>query len=1005
MTSRLSAVPRLLAGFFLLTLACAAQALNPATALPDYHHTAWTSKDGAPAEIASMAQTSDGRLWMASPFGLYYFDGVRFTQYKLPHGANFPVFMVRAHPNGDLWFSYAGAGGLSVLHPDGKLEEVVPIDKIPPSSQMAFDDNGDVWTGSARGLFRIRQGQVRRYGAEQGLPNAIADIRVDRYNRFWAAGFNAVYLYDRTTDRFQQVRALPVRSGLIESPDGRIWTTNSEKIEALPAPADPSARMAPQAKPGSLPGFGTDWVAHFDRDGNLWQLKCPNDLCVTPAHVVAKTDAIAAAPKAADGLKMAPGATALAGNAILEDREHNIWVATMEGLDRYRDNRMQRFRLSSSRAVYMTTVDENGQFWAADPYNNAVWKLKVGAEPERDPTPASVTAKSRDGGLLLPWKRDIEHRYHGKIDKIAMPEVPDKDGRPQDLMVLGLTDDGKRLWLMTVQAGLFLKDGDGPWLPRSKYKLPPKIVMGTPGAKPGHTWLACADGTVVLFDENDRQTIYPAPMAGLATGIFTDGGIVVGGDKGLAVLVGDRFRQLTAADPEVLQNISGLVVTPDGDRWLNGGKGLVHIRGEDWKAALLHPEQPMRYRLFGADDGYVGKAMLENRHPSAKLDKDGQLWLNSTGGLLRFDTRNISRNDVAPVVSVQGLHTAAASYAVQPDLKLPAGAHSFNINYSAASLRQPEGVHFQYRMEGADRDWQDAGPRRTAYYTNVPPGAYRFQVRAANEDDVWSAQPASVDFEIEPTVVQTWWFRAVCVLAIGIALYLLYLYRLRVVTARLEERMEVRLAERERIARALHDTFLQSVQGLVLRLDAAVDGLPGDSATRKSLAPILDSARASITEGRAQVHELRASQLDELESGLRDIAALLSASYPGSAFELAVSGKRTMLRAGVVEDICEIAREAVRNAFQHAEAERIVVQLDYGAQHFTFSVRDDGKGMPPTPASGHWGLVGMRERAARIGAALKIDSTQDAGSSVTMTLSAPRAYAGHRKSWWRRLFG
>jgi hypothetical protein len=135
----------------------------------------------------------------------------------------------------------------------------------------------------------------------------------------------------------------------------------------------------------------------------------------------------------------------------------------------------------------MMTVDENGQFWAADPYNNAVWKLKVGAEPERDPTPASVTAKSRDGGLLLPWKRDIEHRYHGKIDKIAMPEVPDKDGRPQDLMVLGLTDDGKRLWLMTVQAGLFLKNGDGPWLPRSKYKLPPKIVMGTPGAKPGHT--------------------------------------------------------------------------------------------------------------------------------------------------------------------------------------------------------------------------------------------------------------------------------------------------------------------------------------------------------------------------------------------------------------------------------------------------------------------------------------------------------------------------------------
>ncbi|MYM67144.1 hypothetical protein GTP45_09910 [Pseudoduganella sp. FT55W] len=989
----------------LALLPCLARALTPHTPLHDYNRASWLTKDGAPPEIVSMAQTKDGWLWMTGPYGLHRFDGVRFEKVRLPLAENTArsrVGFIRAHPDGDLWLSYFYGGGLSVLHPNGKLEDIVSIGKLPTVSQLAFDDNGDIWAVSHGGAFRIQPGKVQRLGAEQGLPGDVHDVRIDRYGRIWVAGAQAVYLYDRASGKFEAVRELPMRTSLIESPDGRIWSANFQKIEALPAPTDPAARMA-APNLSSAPGFGSDWVARFDRDGNLWQLKCPNDMCVTPAPVVASTSVIIPAPQAPAQLKPAPGTTNYAGNAILEDREHNIWVATLDGLDRYRDNRLQRIRISSSRTASSMVTDDTGQTWVSDPFNAAVWRMKGGAEPERDPTPAFLVSTDFGGALLLVGAYDIERRHQGKVEKIAYPAIPGPDGKPQAIEPWGVTDDGKRLWLMGKQTGLIARV-NGQWLPRAKFNIPKRIVLGVAGNKPGQMWMATGDNTVELLDENDKLTAYPSPIIGTPTGLFSEEDTVVAGDQGLAVFIEGSFQLLTATDPEVLQEISGFVVTPDGDRWLNGGKGLVHVRHADWKAALTNPELPLRFELFGLRDGYVGKAMLFSRHPSARLDKDGNLWLSSTAGILRLDTRAIPRNAVAPIAKLEGLHTGAASYKIQPGLALPPGSTNVNFTYTAASLRQPEAVRFQYRLDGADSDWQDAGSRRAAYYTNMSPGAYRFRVRAANEDGLWSEQPAAVDFEIPATFTQTPWFKAICVLAAALLLYLLYWYRLRIVTARLEERMEVRLAERERIARTLHDTFLQSVQGVVLRLDAAVDTLPDDSAARKSLSAVLNSARDSISEGRAQVHELRSADVDEVESRLRDVAALLSASYPGVQFALAASGARTALQPHIVDEVSEIGCEAVRNAYQHAQAAQIEIQLNYAPQQFTLVVRDNGKGMSPAPAQGHWGLVGMRERAARIGAALEVNSTPGQGSSVTLMLSAARAYAGKKQPWWRRWF-
>ncbi|MYM67143.1 hypothetical protein GTP45_09905 [Pseudoduganella sp. FT55W] len=983
---------------------CLASALNPSTPLQDYHHTTWTAKDGVPTNIDSITQTRDGWLWMTSVSGLHRFDGVRFERYHLP-GSEQPLrrrpASIRAMPNGDLLISYFLGGGLSLLHPDGTLEDLAkPGTGIEAFNALTYDDAGNIWLAAPSGMHHYSGGKWRLLGKEHGLPNgAVDDIRFDRQGNLWLLNTDSVFVYDRAADKFNPVLDVSGFTGLLPALDGRMWVISHESARLLPVP--PATGQRPVIP---MPGAYPNQPAMFDRDGNLWNSKCPIGLCLT-ANAAKRTSDRIDFSAASSRLNQPWQMSSLSVNLILEDREGNIWVATKAGLERFRDTALTTVHVPGSYDMFSLNQDDAGQVWVVDAANDTAWKVSANSPPVADRTQRyHVSANDRNGGLLLATDAEIERRYKGTVEKIPLPAPKGPNGKPIRMVVWGMQDNGTVLWMMSPHTGLLGWVGDR-WLPRTAFKLPPRFVIGTPD-NTGGSWLALIDGTIVRYSEDRPQPSYSASTIGQPTAMFSREHVIAAGDRGMAVFKDNAFHQLRIDVPELLSNVSGMAITSNGDRWFNGARGLLHVRRADWLASAAQPSQPLRYKLFSLHDGYRGEATLGNRLPSMLADKDDRLWISGTGGLMSLDTRNIVRNPVAPVVFVSRISTLdGAGYAGKGKVTLPAGAHSFNIHYTAPSLRQPEKVRFQYRLDGEDNGWQDAGNSRSAFYTGMSPGLYRFHVRAANEDGVWSEKPATIEFEIPATFTQTWWFRAGCVLAAAALLYLIYLYRLRVVTARLEERMEVRLAERERIARTLHDTFLQSVQGVVLRLDAAVDTLPDDSAAHKSLSAVLHSARTSISEGRAQVHELRSADIDEVESRLRDVAALLANSYPGVQFALEVSGQRTALRATVVNDISEIASEALRNAYQHAHAERIDVQLDYAPQQFTLLVRDNGQGMAPAPAAGHWGLVGMRERAARIGAALEISSTQNEGSDVKMSLSARRAYADSHTPWWRRLFG
>jgi signal transduction histidine kinase len=312
-------------------------------------------------------------------------------------------------------------------------------------------------------------------------------------------------------------------------------------------------------------------------------------------------------------------------------------------------------------------------------------------------------------------------------------------------------------------------------------------------------------------------------------------------------------------------------------------------------------------------------------------------------------------------------------------------------------------VKFRYRLDDYDRDWHEAGTRRQAFYTDLPPGKYSFRVIASNSDGVWNESAARLGFFIAPAYYQTNWFRALCAAAFLALLWVAYQLRVRQLAAQFNMRLEERVSERTRIARDLHDTLLQSFQGVLPRFQAAIYKLPEHPTdARETLEAAVDQASQAITEGRDAVQGLRTSTVEknDLAMAIRGVAEELASvdSHQSSpAFQVAVQGTPRNLHPILRDEVYRIAAEALRNAFRHAHAHHIEVELRYDEKDFTLRIRDDGKGIHRELLSGdgregHFGLHGMRERAKLIGGDLAIWSEADSGSEVELSIPEARAY-------------
>jgi signal transduction histidine kinase len=412
--------------------------------------------------------------------------------------------------------------------------------------------------------------------------------------------------------------------------------------------------------------------------------------------------------------------------------------------------------------------------------------------------------------------------------------------------------------------------------------------------------------------------------------------------------------------------------------------------------------------LFDNSDGVRSFADAGGYTPRVAKSFDGKLWFTSPDGVSVIDPRHIPFNKLPPPVHIEQVTADRMGFDASQDLRLPPLVRDLEIDYTALSLVVPEKNLFRYKLEGFDSDWQDVGNRRQAFYTNLPPRTYRFRVIACNNSGVWNETGDSFEFSIAPAYYQTIWFRLLCVVAFLALLWALYLLRLQQLRHQFTIGMEARVNERTRVARELHDTLLQSFQGAVFQFQAARKLLLRNADnTLQVMDEAIQAAEEGIAEGRAAIHDLRpepAAQRDLpelLKATGHELAGAQGSDRHPPGFSVIVEGKQQALPPMLQDEVYRICREVLRNAFQHAAASRIEVEIRYDQDQLRVRIRDDGKGidskiLEDSGRPGHWGISGMRERAQRIGSRLDFWSEMGAGTEVQLTVPAAMAYEKRR---------
>jgi len=359
---------------------------------------------------------------------------------------------------------------------------------------------------------------------------------------------------------------------------------------------------------------------------------------------------------------------------------------------------------------------------------------------------------------------------------------------------------------------------------------------------------------------------------------------------------------------------------------------------------------------------------------------------------------------VAPIVSIEDLLSDGKRYAASENMRLPKGTHNLRIDYTTAAVTDSEHARFRYRLAGVDDGWQDVGQRRQAYYTNLGPGRYVFMVTAAGKDGVWSARYALLTFVVEPVFYQTLLFKAGVGAAAILFLRLLFALRLDQIHKRYRRGIDARLAERERIARDVHDTLLLGVQALLFRLQMWEDEPSVPDSVRKEMATVIEQTRTIVAEGRQRILMMRRTDAQPVDL-VETLAGIGNEASVGKSavFEVNVVGDGKALTIETKDQLIDIAREGVRNAYQHADADRITVEIEYGSRSVTLTIEDDGRGIDASvfekgAKSSHFGLTGMRERAKQLGGRFRLKSKPGLGTRIEVVL--PGAVAFSEKSWW-----
>lgn len=954
----------------LVALAAYASALEPTTPLSSYGRQSWVMENGLPQNtVQALAQTADGFLWLGTEVGLVRFDG-----------------------NGFTFFDRNSKPAL----PGNDVQCLLPA------------KDGALWVGTSDGLARFKDGAVTAFSTANGLPGN--DVRLLRED---AGGQIVAY----TENGSATVEAGRVTSSGVPEPgfaQGQVVKPSNSDSDIEFVAALPGARVA-QATKSSLVVLhankaeqrwtvgrelpGTRIQALFaDREGTLW--------------IGTNGGLVRYAEGKLENLSVTDPLASASVLAIMEDHEGDLWVGTeSSGLQILRDQRFRTLTRREGLASDNTTAvvqDGAGTLWVGTA-GNGVTALHPGSSAPartfsvRDGLLSDVIlalAAAPNGDLWVGTADGLSRVRRGVVTSFTSA-----DGLPDDFIRSLHADADGSLWIGTRRGLTHWTDPGNIINARMETftkanGLGSDLVGAMARDTAGNLWVATFAGLSRLSGSGVKNY---TTADGLSSNVITallvrpNGALLVGTqDHGWNRWDGRRFVAVTQNG---ISRTTIHAMLDDGRNhlWFAIGNGLARCDCGEMMGPMKGADCA-HWMEFSSADGLRSRETATNSHPSAWRTQDGHLWFATPKGVVEVDPAHFPVNTVPPPVTVERFSVDdadAPARAADGTLTIPAGHNHFQFDYAALSFVAPQKVRYRYMLEGFDHEWTDAGTRRTAYYTNIRPGRYTFRVQAANNDGLWNTQGAAFGFELKPHFYQTMWFYAFVAVVLGGIVVLLL--RLRLV--RVEREFRAVLGERARIAREIHDTLAQGYVGISVQLEVLSELLRHhkSEAAAKHLDATRDYVREGLADARQSIWALRSQDSAEttLPVNMRRTVEQAGGHNLDAHFNL--YGAYRPLPPGTEREILRVAQEAIHNVKKHAGAKNLTVQLEYRPAEVALEVRDDGRGFDagsngasPDSSAGHYGLTGMRERAAAIGGTLEVTSIPGEGTTVRLRAPAPK---------------
>jgi len=998
-------VASVLIGAPCISLADAEQAVQR---LSQYGHASWHVQDGLFSSPNSITQTKDGYIWIGTDAGLVRFDGVRFVPWNAfqdGNNAGRAVDAVFAASDGSLW---VGAGRQVAQLQDSRINRYEVPGRV---MQFVEDRAGTILIGQTRVNGRggpacqVAAGKLACFGRPDLALDGVSSMSAATEHGLWLGGSSGLCHWSPGTvadcylaEALAPLTGLVGVSAILSAKNGTLWVGIEKAGHDLGLGQLEQGKWKPFVVPG-LDGRSLAVSSVLeDREGSVWVGTLDQGL-----YRVRGT--------AAEHFGQAEGlsSNSVAAGGLYEDREGTVWVATAIGLDSFRHLPVSVFSTREglpADGVESVLPARDGTVW----FGNLAVSILSNGESIAPLHPELFAGRSATSLL-----QDHAQRLWIGLDKTlnvfekgTLKPISSPSGGPLGIVQFIAEDSAHDVWAVTAE--------ENPQIFRIR-NLAVKDQIRKDGPRPiaiapdpsGGIWIGYPTGAIASYRDNEFQVfaadnISKTPVTAL---LVTENGTLLGSTLNGLLIQRGGSRQLLNIDHGLpCDRLRTLVRDAHNSIWMLGNCGLIEIGDSDLERWLKDPSAKIQYHLLEVTDGV--QPGYGSFSPSAALGPDGRVWF-ATGKVAQVvDPTTLERARAPPPLRIETITVDRKVLYPESALALPARSRDIEIRYTALSFVAPQRIRFKYQLQGHDETWIDAGTRRAAFYNDLPPGSYLFTVIASNSDGIWSNEGASLGFEIPPAFYQTRWFIVACTIAVMMLLYLGYLLRLRQVAARIRVRLVAKNAERERIARELHDTLLQSTQGLVLRFQAATKQLPPDNSVRASLELVLQRANEVVAEGRDRVQDLRTSDAlsRNLVQSLSAVGEELAREYR-LQFSVVLEGHQQDLKPLIREETYAIGREALRNAFTHAHARLVELQVIYSDDDFRLRCRDDGRGIDASLITagrpGRFGLKGMRERAQKIGAQFDIWSRPNAGTELELQIPARVAYAKARSRFrWLR---